>query len=125
MSREIFCFGSNLAGIHGAGSARLAFHEHGALWGCGIGPQGDSYAIPTKDEWLDVMSLDRIEVHVENFISYAAEPANSDVIFNVVAIGCGLAGFTPRQIAPMFKNAPSNCNLPEEFKQILEADHAN
>lgn len=123
MSQEIFVFGSNLAGVHGAGSANHAFHHHGAIWGCGIGLQGNSYAIPTKDEFIDVLDIRRIMVHVDNFLSFSDQ--RPDFIFNIVAIGCGLAGFTPEQIAPMFRNAPINCNLPEEFKNILEVSHAN
>lgn len=117
MSREIFCFGSNLRGIHGAGSAKAAYQDYGAVWGCGIGLQGDSYAIPTKDEFLDRLPLKCIGIHIENFLDFAAE--NSEMIFNIVAIGCGLAGFTAHQIAPMFKSAPANCILPMEFLQYL------
>lgn len=118
MPREIFVFGSNLAGIHGAGSAKAAFDDHGAIWGCGIGLQGDSYAIPTKDEFLDQMMLKRIAVHVRNFLGHSRE--YPDLIFNVVAIGCGLAGYRPEDIAPLFQGAPSNVNLPSEFSLFLE-----
>lgn len=113
MRKQIFVFGSNLAGIHGAGSAKHAFYSHGAVWGCGIGLQGNSYAIPTKDEFINTMDLGRIKVHVENFIAYCSDYPNYD--FNVVAIRCGLAGFKPDQMAPMFKDAPPNCHLPKEF----------
>jgi hypothetical protein len=115
MGRQIFVFGSNLAGIHGAGSAAEAYRNHGAVWGCGIGLQGDSYAIPTKDEFLDPMSVQRIAVHVKNFIDCCND--NSSFTFNVVAIGCGLAGYPPRDIAPLFKDAPANCILPNEFRE--------
>lgn len=114
---EIFVFGSNLAGSHGAGSAKAAYESHGAIWGCGIGPQGNSYAIPTKDEFIKSMSLDRIEVHVNNFIRYSNDRLDS--IFNVVAIGCGLAGFRSQQIAPMFRHASQNVNLPDEFVPFI------
>lgn len=113
----VFVFGSNLAGIHGAGSAHAAYVLHEAVWGCGIGHQGNSYAIPTKDEFIEVMSVERIEVHVKNFIRYATE--RKDLTFRVVAIGCGLAGFKPEQIAPMFKDSPPNVQLPEEFLNVL------
>lgn len=120
---QCFVFGSNLAGIHGAGSANHAWQSHGAVWGCGIGLQGNSYAIPTKDEFINVMEIERIQIHVNNFLSFADR--RPDLNFNIVAIGCGLAGFTPEQIAPMFRDAPDNCNLPKEFKEILEATYAN
>jgi len=105
--RQVFVFGSNLAGIHGAGSARAALEEHGAVYGQGVGMAGNSYAIPTKDENIRTMRLEQIEPYVSDFVKFAK--ANPDMQFNIVAIGCGLAGFTPKQIAPMFEGAPDNC----------------
>lgn len=104
----IFVFGSNLAGIHGGGAARVAFHKHDAQWGVGEGRMGDSYAIPTKE--ADVFTsrpLVDVAGSVETFLEYAV--ANPDLEFRVTRIGCGLAGFSDEEIAPMFKHAPSNC----------------
>lgn len=112
---EVFVFGSNLAGIHGRGSARAAMVNHGAVLGVGVGFKGRSYAIPTKDANLKTLPLDRIEHYVSEFILFARQ--YPEMRFNIVAIGCGLAGYKPAQIAPMFTNAPSNCVLPEEFMQ--------
>jgi hypothetical protein len=109
MMRDIFVFGSNLAGRHGAGSARAAMEKHEASYGVGVGFSGSSYAIPTKDRNIKTMSLEEIEPHVHEFLAFARD--NHDWTFNVVAIGCGLAGYTPSQIAPMFKHAPGNCNF--------------
>lgn len=120
---NIFVFGSNLAGAHGAGSAKAAFERHGAPWGIGIGPQGNSYAIPTKDGYIYTMDIKRISVHVRNFLDYAYD--HPELIFNIVAIGCGLAGFAPEQIAPMFSGASGNCMLPKEFITILTEEKAN
>lgn len=114
---EIFVFGSNLAGIHGAGSAQHARVHYGAVYGIGVGPQGRSYAIPTKDQNFNVMDLDHIQLYVWQFLDYAR--MCTDRTFNVVAIGCGLAGYTPQQIAPMFFNAPQNVKLPQEFVDVL------
>ena len=80
--------------------------KHGAEYGCGIGRTGQAYAIPTKDRDLRVLPLHDIGFYVREFIGYAA--AHPDVEFYTVAIGCGLAGYTPQQIAPMFASAPSN-----------------
>ncbi len=113
---EIFVFGSNLAGIHGAGSAHHAFVHYGARWGIGEGPTGNSYAIPTKDEdVVKTLPLSRINESVDRFIEYAR--AHPEHTFKLVAIGCGLAGYTPDQIAPMFVLAPGNVDLPEEFEE--------
>ena len=112
-SNEVFTFASNLAGRHGKGSALEAREKHGAIYGQGVGFQGQSYAIPTKDANLHSLQLWEINQHVSDFLEFATK--NPDLTFNVVAIGCGLAGYKFHQIAPMFRNAPSNCNLPVEF----------
>jgi hypothetical protein len=113
MSKEIFVFGSNLAGIHGAGSALEARRKHGAQIGCGRGRMYDSYAIPTKDKHLFTLAISEIAFYVQEFIQYARD--NPDLHFRIVAIGCGLAGYTPAQIGPLFRDAPENCILPDEF----------
>jgi hypothetical protein len=117
MPQDIFVFGSNLRGIHGAGSAKFAMSHHGAVWGKGVGLHGDSYAIPTKDRKIESLPLNAVAKHVKEFLKFAA--AHEEMRFNIVPIGCGLAGFTPEQIAPMFEGAPENCNLPEEFRKVL------
>lgn len=118
--KEIFVFGSNLAGRHGMGSAAEAVRNHGAQYGVGFGRTGRAYAIPTKDEKLNVLPLQTIAIHVKYFIQYAK--LNDDYTFNIVAIGCGLAGYKPSEVAPMFKSAPSNCKLPKEFEVLLLND---
>lgn len=112
-----FVFGSNLAGRHGAGSALAAYKNYGAIYGQGYGPQGNSYAIPTKDYNLKIMTLDQIAPFVNMFISYAYEHPEKQ--FNVVDIGCGLAGYKPEQIAPLFKGAPKNCKFSKTFTRII------
>ncbi len=109
----IFVFGSNLAGIHGAGAAREAHQSWGAVWGAGIGLHGQSYAIPTKDEHIRTMSIPRIAGFVADFIRYAA--AHPQHSFLVTAIGCGLAGHDPADIAPLFAGATENVFLSEKL----------
>ena len=113
---NIFVFGSNLAGRHGAGSAKEALLKHGAVTGQGRGLQGQSYALPTKDERLRTLPLDVIHVHVECFKMFAG--MHPHLTFNVVKIGCGLAGYMEEQIAPMFKGSPVNVNLPKGWRRI-------
>ena len=107
----IFVFDSNLAGRHGAGAALFARQNHGAIYGCGVGPQGNAYAIPTKDYRINALPLETIQGYVNEFLFYARNRPELD--FQVTRIGCGLAGYNDAQIAPMFTNAPSNCFLPE------------
>jgi len=110
----IFVFGSNLAGYHGAGSAREAFKFWDAQWGCGEGPTGRAYAIPTKDWNMRTLPISDITKSVDKFLLYAG--AHPELRFRIVAIGCGLAGYAPIQIAPLFHLAPLNCELPAEFR---------
>lgn len=118
MKTQIFVFGSNLAGRHGAGAAKFARENHGAIYGYGEGIQGNSYAIPTKDIDIKTLPLEEIKKFVEEFKKFAAE--NDRYEFNVTRIGCGLAGYKDHQIAPMFRGSPSNCNLPREWRVFLE-----
>jgi len=116
--KQIFVFGSNLAGAHGAGSAKSAVEKHGAKYGLGVGLCGNSYAIPTKDCEIISLPLHVISLYVEQFIEFAK--SRPDLFFTVVAIGCGLAGFRAEQIAPMFYDAVTlpNVALPVEFQTV-------
>ena len=114
VSEPVFVFGSNLAGRHGKGAALYARQHHGAIYGCGEGRQGNSYGIPTKDASLRTLPLPVIAGHVKAFLAYAE--ASPGLSFQVTAIGCGLAGYEPSQIGPMFDGAPPICILPDQFK---------
>lgn len=115
--KVIFVFGSNLAGIHGAGSALEARRTFGADLGVGEGRTGFAYAIPTKDRNLKVLSLVEIGEAIKRFLEYARE--NPDLTFIVVKIGCGLAGYKPGDIAPFFKGHSANVQLPPSFANLL------
>lgn len=114
---EVFVFGSNAAGRHGKGAALTAMHQYGAKFGKGEGHHGASYAIPTKTMYLNTLPLNVIEQHVQKFLRYAM--LHKHIKFVCTQIGCGLAGYKPEEIAPMFKGAPSNVILPPEFKKVL------
>lgn len=111
---EIFVFGSNLAGCHAGGAARLALEHFGAIWGQGVGLQGESYAIPTMQGGIET-----IRPYVDQFIAFAR--LHPQYRFLVTEIGCGIAGFCPEQIAPLFAEARDipNIWLPARFRQIL------
>lgn len=115
---EIFVFGSNLAGSHGGGAARLAYAHFGAVWGEGVGLHGQTYAIPTMQGGVET-----IKPYVDEFIRFAKE--NSQLTFLVTRIGCGIAGFRDDEIAPLFKEALNidNVILPKEFVGCLEVEH--
>ncbi|MBO4328530.1 MAG: hypothetical protein J5831_03850 [Bacteroidales bacterium] len=111
---EIFVFGSNLAGMHAGGAARIAKDKFGAIMGQGVGLQGQSYAIPTMQGGVDT-----IMPYVEEFIRFA--DCHPEMTFLVTRIGCGIAGFTPADIAPLFAGAVGipNIHLPLDFWQEL------
>lgn len=116
-------FGSNLAGRHGKGAALFALNNRGAIYGQGEGLQGLCYAIPTKGVSprprapMPVLPLVEIAAAVERFKRFAAEHPETD--FYVTAIGCGYAGYTPADIAPMFEGSPANVELTPEFSDVL------
>lgn len=118
MNPPVFVFGSNLAGRHGKGAALTAVKKYYATYGCGYGRQGMAFAIPTKDSKLNPLPLKVIKVFVQGFLAYAKSAKGLG--FKVTKIGCGLAGYTPEEIAPFFAGAPTNCHLPEEFIDILK-----
>ncbi|MER9196418.1 hypothetical protein NKI13_24555 [Mesorhizobium australicum] len=117
MNEPVFVFGSNMAGRHGAGAALWAAKNRGAVYGKGWGRQGNSYAIPTKDANIKTLPLWDIEVWVGKFLMHARQhPA---MTFQLTPIGCGLAGYHPGDIAPIFRDAPANVIMPPEFVAAL------
>jgi hypothetical protein len=112
---QIFVFGSNLGGKHGKGAARKAL-TWGAIWGQAAGLQGRTYGIPTKDRSIRrVLAITEIKPFVDQFILFAK--ANPGLTFLVTEIGCGLAKYKPKDIAPLFKDAIplTNVHLPARF----------
>lgn len=111
---EIFVFGSNLAGIHGGGAARFAYEHFDAVWGLGVGMQGQCYAIPTMHGGVEA-----IRPYVNQFIDFAY--AHCNYTFLVTKIGCGIASFSEHEIAPLFARAINleNVILPQEFVEVI------
>jgi hypothetical protein len=116
----IFVFGSNLAGVHGAGAARFAYEHHAAKLGVGKGLTGESYALPTCDRELRPLPLDIIATHVERFLECARRYPTLQ--FQVTRIGCGIAGYTDTDIAPLFLKAPDNVWLPSAWLRAIASD---
>ena len=111
---EIFVFGSNLLGHHRGGAARIALEKFGAIYGQGVGLQGNSYAIPTMQGGVET-----IKPYVDEFIDFASQ--HPELTFYVTRIGCGIAGFRDEQIAPLFANALNvpNIILPRSFHEVI------
>lgn len=107
---EIFVFGSNLQGMHGGGAARIAYEKFGAIWGQGVGLQGQSYGIPTMHGGVEV-----IKPYIDEFIEFAK--THPELKFLVTRVGCGIAGFRDEEMAPLFEKAKEleNVYLPESF----------
>ena len=105
--------GKNMLVLH-FGAALLAYNKFGAIWGQGVGLQGQSYGIPTMHGGVEA-----IKPYVDEFIAFAA--TRLDLTFLVTRIGCGIAGFRDEEIAPLFKEAldAPNIVLPESFVTLL------
>lgn len=124
--KEVFCFGSNTAGIHGAGAAKEAFLKHGAKYGIGYGlsfnDQGASFAIPTKDRHIQTLPTAAVENFVIGFKAFAR--SRPDLVFKVTRIGCGLARLRDCDMANMFYGSPDNCYFDEKWKPHFD-DYAD
>ena len=121
---EVFVFGSNLAGIHGAGAAREAAAKFGAVYGSGQGwqPGNQSYAIPTKDRRLHTLPLSEIKLYIDEFVRLTQSPLVLNNSYWVTRVGCGLAGYQDHQIAPLFQGA-QNCSFPLPWRKYIEFSH--
>lgn len=111
---------TNQSGIHGAGFARKAYLTWGIERGVGEGFSGHCYLLPTKDWNIKTRPLADIAISVNRFFNAAKE--HPHITFLVPAVGCGLAGLSPEQIAPLFKGAPENVHLPASFWAVLNND---
>ena len=116
---EIFVFGSNLSGRHGAGAALYARKYFGAHYGVPEGLQGQSYAIPTKDRQINTLPISEISKYIVTFLQFASD--NPQLRFLLTEIGCGLAEYTPKEIAPLFANHTENVIFPESFLSALNS----
>jgi hypothetical protein len=114
---EIFVYGANEAGIHGSGAANQALKWGGKMRQYGFSCK--TYGIPTKDRDIETLPLAHISIHIIHFIDFATK--RPELTFLVTEIGCGLAGYEPKQIAPMFRVTPGNVHLPPSFVKILKS----
>ena len=108
---EVFVFGSNASGHHGGGAARIAHERFGAVWGEGHGHHGQTYAIDTMS------GLEQLAREAHIFLDYARE--HLELTFLLTPVGCGIAGYTPEQVAPHFRGAPDNVTMPRAFIEHL------
>lgn len=110
---EVFVFGSNASGAHGGGAARFAYDRFGAVWGQSEGLQGQSYGIDTMS------GLTVFEEQAHRFLAFAE--SHPELRFLMTEVGCGIAGYTPDQVAGFFRGAPDNVVLPPSFSAVLQA----
>lgn len=111
---EVFVFGSNAFGAHGGGAARTAYQKFGAVWGEGRGLHGQSYAINTMS------GIDTMRQEINTFLAFALD--HPELRFLVTEIGCGIAGYTPEEVAPFFRGASPNVMLSESFAGICHSE---
>lgn len=116
----VFVFGSNEVGKHGGGAARTALDDFGAVYGQGFGPQGNSFAVPTVSVPRVKITEASLRFYVEAFLLYATH--HPELTFQVTQLGCGLAGWSADEVAPMFVDAPANCQFDTAWQSILGTD---
>lgn len=124
-ANQIFVFGSNEGGIHGAGAARDAM-KWGAKWHQCYGLMGNTFGIPTKPKNLrQRLTINEIREYVDKFCTFAK--SNKSLEFLVTEIGCGYSGYSPQEIGPLFKNCLDleNIILPKSFVNILDKESFN
>lgn len=117
MAKRIYVFGTNTLGFHNRGISLIAYSKYGAQWGKCFGHYGDSFAIPVVDRDIQPLPLETIENFIKGFIAYAETHPKRN--FLVTRIGCGIAGYTNKDIAPLFASSPLNCIFDEEWKSWL------
>lgn len=113
----VFVFGSNEAGMHGAGAAKTAMEKHAYPYGKSYGHYGSAFGIPTKDERIRTLPELNVHLYINGFMAYAM--GRPKLKFKISQIGCGLAGFEASLIAPMFTGSPKNCYFDEAWKPFL------
>lgn len=113
----VWVFGSNMAGAHAGGAARVAAERFGARHGVGMGRTGNAYALPTIDQSGRRLTIAQIAVHVAAFLDYAR--GRESERFWVTRVGCGIAGNADEDVAPLFADAPANCSLPDAWQALL------
>lgn len=113
-AKTVYVFGSDLAGRHTHGTALIALREYGAVYGEAVGLRGHSYALPVRDEQGDPLPLTMIRGYVQAFLRFAGN--HRDLTFHVTRIGCERGAYTDREIAPLFAQAPLNCQLPRKWR---------
>ena len=125
---DIFVFGSNRAGRHGAGAARQAFCSFGAVMGVGEGLRGKSYAFPSLDENLNPVHL--YDLVASRDLLYETARQHPGLTFLLTKVGCGLAGRDESEMRALFsrpeehaegvivpyKERPENIILPEDWR---------
>lgn len=116
-----FVFGSNARGAHGRGAALTAKQHFGAMQGVGFGFTGNCYAIPTKDNLIITRPIESIYTDIAKFVE---QTRDGDKHYFVTEVACGLAGFNPHEIAPMFAGS-QNCWFPESWKPYLTSNPAD
>jgi hypothetical protein len=120
----VFVFGSNTQGIHGAGSAKVAYTKFGAQWGNSEGPQGDSYAIATKDLTKKIhpsVSVQKIVIQIKSLYYFAEAHPHLDFYIPYKGSGTNLNHYHPAEMAIMFDQPPipENIIFEESFAKLI------
>jgi len=125
LPHQIYVFGSNTQGRHGKGSALTAKQRFGAIQFKAYGPQGQSYAIVTKDLTKQVhpsISKFVIKMQIQKLYEYAVQNPQLEFFIVYSGIGENLNNYSHVEMAQMFKTSaiPPNIIFRDTFAEIIK-----
>lgn len=121
---QVFVFGSNTQGKHGKGAALTAKNKFGAIYGQAEGPQGQSYAIITKDLTKNThpsRTPEQIKEQIHNLYEYARENPDKEFLVAYSGKGTNLNAYSNQEMADMFSSEPipNNIVFEQEFNELI------
>lgn len=121
---QIFVFGSNTQGRHGKGAALIARNKFGAIYGQAEGPQGQSYAIITKDLTKSIhpsRTKEQITQQIHDLYEYARNNPDKEFLVAYSGTGTNLNAYSNKEMADMFSSEviPNNIMFEDEFNSLL------
>lgn len=121
---QVFVFGSNTQGKHGKGAALTAKNKFGAIYGQAEGPQGQSYAIITKDLTKNThpsRTPEQIKEQIHNLYEYARENPDKEFLVAYSGKGTNLNAYSNQEMADMFSSEPipNNIVFEQKFNELI------
>ncbi|MSR13042.1 MAG: hypothetical protein EXR86_00430 [Gammaproteobacteria bacterium] len=78
------------------------------------GFDGECYAIPCRSSQKETLALEVIKPYIEQFLAFSNR--HPELLFEITHF----APYRAQELAPLFKQAPGNCELPGAWQRLLE-----